>query len=318
MPHPAPRAYFICVCQDGALRCAGVCIFHEVMARATGLAARFAAQCARGALKPDKAQQHALIKLEGLRHDILSHTQAVAQYESALTAWRGQVAELQEQQRLSEARERERIANLPFYERWLLRLREMQAADSSHPARQAAAAQQQHAAEQRAAGPHAAGPHAAGPHAAGPRAAGPHAAGPDATPSPASSCSGSCSGGGEGGCSNKPAEPASSSKLPFGLDEAELQHPFWRTGLGSQALQRAGVTLPPESGGAAASAGAPRSEWAALPPGAPPPPERPPQPAGLFLHGSVGAGKTMLMDWCDPNRPNGHHCGPDPRPCLRP
>ena len=88
-----------------------------------------------------------------------------------------------------------------------------------------------------------------------------------------------------------------------GLNEAERQHPFWRTGLGSRAMLQAGElpTAVPTAGSAAGSAAgstsAEEEEEGELPPGAPPPPERPPQPSGLFLHGSVGAGKTMLMDW---------------------
>ena len=167
------------------------------------------------------------------------------------------MASLREQQRLAEARERKRVANLPFYQQpwftqpqWLLRLREMQAA----------------------------------PPAPGP------------SPSSGASCSSGGCAGGEGSCA-APAAPAAA-----GLSEAELQHPFWRTGLGSRAKLRAGElpTAVPAAGSAAGPASAEEEEGEGegeLPPGAPPPPERPPQPSGLFLHGSVGAGKTMLMDW---------------------
>ena len=100
------------------------------------LAARFAAQCARGVLRSDPAPARALERLDELRRAIYSHTAAVAQYETALTSWQRQVAELREQQRLSEARERERLASLPFYQRWLLQLREAQAAPRQSPEQQ--------------------------------------------------------------------------------------------------------------------------------------------------------------------------------------
>lgn len=222
------------------------------------LVARFAQQVARGALRPDAGQERAAGSLEELRQKILSHTVHVGEYQAALAAWGDQVASLREQQRLAEARERERIANLPFYQQpwftqpqWLLRLRDMQAA----------------------------------PSAAGP------------SPGSGASCSSGGCAGGQGSC----AAPATPEAAAAGLSEVELQHPFWRTGLGSRAKLRAGElpTAAPAAGSAAGPASAEEvvEEEEELPPGAPPPPERPPQPSGLFLHGTVGAGKTMLMDW---------------------
>ena len=224
------------------------------------LVARFAQQVARGALRPDAGQERAAGSLEELRQKIMSHTVQVGEYQTALAAWGDQVASLREQQRVAEARERERLANLPFYQQpwftqpqWLLRLRDMQAA-----------------------------PVAAGPSAGS-----------------GASCSSSGCAGGEGSC----ATPAAPEAVTAGLNEAERQHPFWRTGLGSRAMLQAGE-LPTAGSAAGAAAGAAAGSTSAeeeeegeLPPGAPPPPERPPQPSGLFLHGSVGAGKTMLMDW---------------------
>ena len=87
------------------------------------------------------------------------------------------------------------------------------------------------------------------------------------------------------------------------LSEQERRHPFWVSGLGSALLRRPldGTQAPSgaSAGGAerAAVASDALSASAAasyeLP--APPPPP-PPPPRGLFIHGDVGAGKTLLMD----------------------
>lgn len=212
-------------------------------------------------MRPDAGQERAAGSLEELRQKILSHTVQVEEYQVALAAWEDQVASLREQQRLAEARERERLAKLPFYQQpWFTQPRWLLWLRDLQAA----------------------------PPVADPGSG-----------SGASCASGGCSGG-EGSC----AARAAPEEALAGLSEAELQHPFWRTGLGSRARLRAGE-LPsavPASGSAARPASAEREgqgeeAQGKLPDGAPPRPERPPQPAGLFLHGSVGAGKTMLMDW---------------------
>eukprot|EP00967_Tisochrysis_lutea_P081086 scaffold111698_cov33-Tisochrysis_lutea.AAC.3 len=78
------------------------------------------------------------------------------------------------------------------------------------------------------------------------------------------------------------------------LSAKELQHPFWRTGIGAPvgASQRDDKNRTVPSGKGLHLPGSDR----ALPPGAPPPPQRPATPRGLFIHGSVGSGKTLLMD----------------------
>jgi len=88
-----------------------------------------------------------------------------------------------------------------------------------------------------------------------------------------------------------------------GLSAAERQHPFWRTGLGAAAARRQGVAPAAEAGGeagggglthprGAASAAAALAARARLPP--PPPPVA--APRGLYIHGDVGGGKTLVMD----------------------
>lgn len=225
------------------------------------LFARFAQEVARGALRPDAGQERAAGSLEELRRKILSHTVQVGEYQVALATWEDQVASLREQERLAEARERERLATLPFYQQpWFTQPRWLLWLRDLQAA----------------------------PLVADPSSG-----------SGASCSSGGCAGG-EGSC----AARAAPEEALTGLGEAELQHPFWRTGLGSRARLRASElpTAVPASGSAAGPASAEREgqgeeAQGKLPLGAPPRPARPPQPAGLFLHGSVGAGKTMLMDW---------------------
>ena len=95
------------------------------------------------------------------------------------------------------------------------------------------------------------------------------------------------------------------------LTDEEKRHPFWTTGLGAEAVRR---VQDPASDGGSESGAEPTSVsemvarlfWrqpkepsaadlaaAALPP---PPSPPPPPPRGLFIHGGVGAGKTLLMD----------------------
>ena len=139
--------------------------------------------------------------------------------------------------------------------------------------------------------------------------------------------SGKCSGAASGQCSGDASCSSHSSPelltqrampeertapTPFasmgpdlaGLSEAEKQHPFWRTGLGAAAARREGVAPAAEAqaggeaGGGltpshtAASAAAALAARARLPP--PPPPVA--APRGLYIHGDVGGGKTLVMD----------------------
>lgn len=87
-----------------------------------------------------------------------------------------------------------------------------------------------------------------------------------------------------------PEEPRMQQHQGERLSPQELRHPFWRTGIGAA---EAAAQVATDSG-KAGSAGA--AALAALPPNAPAPPRRPAAPRGLFIHGSVGSGKTLLMD----------------------
>jgi hypothetical protein len=146
-----------------------------------------------------------------------------------------------------------------------------------------------------------------------------------------------------------------------GLSEAEKQHPFWRTGLGAAAARRQvsmgiepfvlthcslltahcslltahcslltihqGVAPAAEASGeaggnltpsdTAASAAAALAARARLPP--PPPPV--PAPRGLYIHGDVGGGKTLVIDMfaqaVAPTNPNPNP-NPNPDPNLDP
>ena len=87
------------------------------------------------------------------------------------------------------------------------------------------------------------------------------------------------------------------------LSEQERRHPFWVSGLGSALTRKelGGMRAPSgaSAGGAehaaVASDALSASAAAAYELPAPPPPP-PPPPRGLFIHGDVGAGKTLLMD----------------------
>ena len=81
-----------------------------------------------------------------------------------------------------------------------------------------------------------------------------------------------------------------------GLSTEERRHPFWTSGLGSKLLKRAAPPPPPDGGSGPPSAHAAAAGAANDLPPLPLPPIRPPAPQGLFLHGPVGAGKTLLMD----------------------
>lgn len=77
-----------------------------------------------------------------------------------------------------------------------------------------------------------------------------------------------------------PSDGASAAADQLGLTPAERAHPFWQTGLGA----------------AHAAQTAPLLAHTVPAPPLPPPPPPPAPPRGLFLHGDVGVGKTMLMD----------------------
>ena len=81
-----------------------------------------------------------------------------------------------------------------------------------------------------------------------------------------------------------------------GLSTEERRHPFWTSGLGSKLVKRAAPPPPPDGGSGPPSAHAAAAGAANDLPPLPLPPIRPPAPQGLFLHGPVGAGKTLLMD----------------------
>ena len=149
---------------------------------------------------------------------------------------------------------------------------------------------------------------------------------PGVPPRSEGSAHGQCSGvGASGECSGGASCSSHSSALPAqrampeertaptpfasmgpelaGLSAAERQHPFWRTGLGAAAARRQGVAPAAEAGGeagggglthprGAASAAAALAARARLPP--PPPPVA--APRGLYIHGDVGGGKTLVMD----------------------
>ena len=103
-------------------------------------------------------------------------------------------------------------------------------------------------------------------------------------------------------CQGKLVAPRSSHAAVANMAEltdSERRHPFWATGLGSAVHSgAASVAGTPGAGGAkgggASTANLPETAGALVlpaPPSAPPPP-----PRGLFLHGGVGVGKTLLMD----------------------
>ena len=89
-----------------------------------------------------------------------------------------------------------------------------------------------------------------------------------------------------------------------GLTDEERKHPFWTSGIGAAALRRRrgpsdgtceGTTASPS--GAAPTDHEPPAARMRLPAGMPPPPPLPPPPPrGVFIHGDVGGGKTLLMD----------------------
>ena len=110
------------------------------------------------------------------------------------------------------------------------------------------------------------------------------------SPPPAAANEG-CSSGGS--CAS--GSSCASAELD-GLSTEERRHPFWTSGLGSKLVKRAAPPPPPDGGSGPPSAHAAAAGAANDLPPLPLPPIRPPAPQGLFLHGPVGAGKTLLMD----------------------
>ena len=247
---------------------------------------RYADRCTRGLIHHDTMQQHSLVKLDQLRGALALHAGRMDDYRSQLVEWNAQVARLRGEQRQAAERERERVAKLPFWRRWWEQAQQPDtaAAAVAPPAMQPIPTP-----------------------TPTPATAAAITAMPTDSVDAAAACSncGSTTGCGEGGGdSGKDAVGSGGGPEDHGLDPEHLQHPFWRTGLGSRALSQVGVMPSGGSGGAGDARGAGTSSGfvgaaiaAELPKGAPPPPERPQQPRGLFMYGTVGSGKTMLMDW---------------------
>ena len=216
---------------------------------------------ASGVLIEDSAQRACLQRLELLREDLNENASVVAEYKRSVARWRSDVTALHVRRVKQEQEEIERLAAAPLWARALTFVKD----------------------------------------AMGPM-------------QPAHHRSGECSGGcaKRGSCSTHSASQLPPQQAmpnertapnPFaslgphveGLSEAERAHPFWRSGFGAAAMRSPathGAVSQSETRTNAASAAAALARSLDLPP----PPSMVGSPCGLYIHGDVGGGKTLLMD----------------------
>ena len=237
--------------------------------RSASLVAQYDTKVAAGALIQDSTQREALQRLERLRQELLAHASAMVEYKHAVEAWRGDVAAIMHERARKEQEEIERLVSMPVWSRALAYLGEAFGSSAHEGSARSASG----------------------------------------TGQCSGAASGECSGAASCSSHSAPELPAQlampeerAAPTPFasmgpelaGLSDAERAHPFWRSGLGAAAARREGVAPAAEapSQTAASGAAAALAARARLPP--PPPPVA--APRGLYIHGDVGGGKTLVMD----------------------
>ena len=212
--------------------------------------------CCAGQLREDESQEAAMHRLQELRDCIRLHWSRMRRYSTDLGAWRAAVEADREREREEARREQERLAAAPFWERCWAWLNLSTQCSSS------------------------------------PRPLGVGADVSMQLPDLAST-PGACGGCGAQEHVCKGGRDVVGERGPDELSAEERRHPFWTSGLGAAALRREAAGMPDANDTAAhAAAHRPVKRRAPLPPA----PSPPPPPKGLFVHGEVGVGKTLLLD----------------------
>ena len=250
--------------------------------RLSSLCEQYDHLCDVGSLQRDPEQRALVVRLQSLREELRAHSRQYHAYTLALDRWHMAVRDARQRRAAERRRERERLAALPVWRRALMQVIGMvpqDDAESTAPAAPAAPAA-----------------------TAAPAAP---AASPSKTPlelriRPKQEVSSDtdedpawlerfeqqhdapAAGSGERASSETPDHDGMAApNAAHGLSAQERQHPFWTSGIGAAALRQASRAVAKPS----------RDDDSP-----PPPPPPPPPPKGLFIHGNVGGGKTLLMD----------------------